>query len=588
MKIAFTVLFVATSFAFPLFSKESLKNHTKAQAKEDQKWAEKQVQHLLKDNEEPLFDLNDVLPDEDKGKQFNVESVESLMATPLETKDSQELRQFVESAPKKQQFEGTEKIFQASSPVFEHPEQTLGILSTHTEMIAEEERFERCQETGVYQISFKQKLAVSVTPAIKTRVSHCLGHSSSTEKFSWRKTAKEEKKKTEKHLAKDGTLASFHAEIVESKSAAGLGNNYCIFYRYTHKDNAPNCQHFSIEEIVTQESIERDSWQTDFPEDLAFTEANPNCRLLYSKILEGPEVRNIEGISVFRDTWGRCLFFSCEANAESPCAQLRTQGGVLVKKRCLQENRFSECNLWEKTYDLGKKAAYNKYTHTFENDEIWGLSDEFDSSYDKNTEIAHSIATLTIFSDIKKELENSGKEINERDVEIFRGEPKKCQCSFIQGALYDCCKKMDGLAVTTHLARCNTEEQSLATWRHAGQCHHVGSKKELLGAQTSQVFCCFSTKLARIVHEEGRKQLNLDWGTAEEPRCRGFSLNELQRIDFTKIDLSDAIEDVSINREELLDKVRSTVNHLQSSGKTEALLQTEQAAQKQKKAIRND
>ena len=211
----------------------------------------------------------------------------------------------------------------------------------------------------------------------------------------------------------------------------------------------------------------------------------------------------------------------------------------------------------------------------------------FDSSYEKNNEIADALATLAIFSDIKKELENSGKQIREKDVEIFRGEKMKCQCSFIQGALYDCCKKMDGLAVTTYLARCNTEEQALAERRHSGQCHHVGSMKENLGMQTSQVFCCFPTKLARILHEEGRKQLGIKWGIAEEPKCRGFSLTELQRIDFTKIDLSDALDDAPIDKDVLLNKVRSTIDNLQASGQAEARLKTEQVVQMHKNEIQN-
>ena len=237
-----------------------------------------------------------------------------------------------------------------------------------------------------------------------------------------------------------------------------------------------------------------------------------------------------------------------------------------MKKKCLKDNPFGECDLWEKTYDLGKKAAFRESTHVFKDQEIWGLSEVFDSSYDKNQEIAEVVSTLSIFSDMKKELENSGKNFG-KNVPVFRGEEMRCQCSFIHGALYDCCKKMDGLAVTAFLARCNAEEQSLAERRHAGQCHHVGSKKE--NFQTTQVFCCFPTKLARILHEQGREQLKIKWGRAEDPECRGFLLSELQQVDFSKIDLSDAIEDLSFDKEDLLKKVKSTIDHLQITGNTE-------------------
>jgi conjugal transfer mating pair stabilization protein TraN len=101
----------------------------------------------------------------------------------------------------------------------------------------------------------------------------------------------------------------------------------------------------------------------------------------------------------------------------------------------------------------------------------------------------------------------------------------------------------------------------------------VGSQKE--NFQTSQVFCCFPTKIARILHEQGRAQLGISWGDASSPECRGFSLSELQQVDFTKIDLSDAIEDLSIDKQELLQKVRATIDRLQAGGGVEGKENTE-------------
>lgn len=150
----------------------------------------------------------------------------------------------------------------------------------------------------------------------------------------------------------------------------------------------------------------------------------------------------------------------------------------------------------------------------------------------------------------------------------------QCECSFMQGALYDCCKKMRGFAVSTYLAKCRAEEQALAEKRFEGKCHYVGSRKERLGTQTTQVFCCFPTKLARVLQEEGRKQLQIPWGSAEEPLCRGLAVSELQRMDFTAIDLSAAIEDLSLNKDEILRKVRSTIESLEKVSETKGKAST--------------
>ena len=497
------------------------------------------------------FDKDDVLPEKDKGKEFELSRVED-----------KEIKEFMGFADKKKNLEGTEDFFQLGNAVLENP-----IVSTRSKEVPEEESLVVCQEAGTYQISFFQRRVVEVVPEIKKQVKRCNGHLNiGNERYFLKSNAENEEKKRKKELAKDHTLEAYDIEIQRD----GALGRYFVLSSWRHKEDSGSCNHFSMQDVSTQPSSEKDLWQTDFPEDLFVVEGNPHCRLLYSQIVDGPEVRPVGGKSIFRDIWSRRLYFSCEPTGESPCSLLREKGGVLMKKRCLKENRFGECDLWEKTYDLGKKASY------FKEEPILGLTEVFDSSYDKNTELPSVVSTLSIFSDLKK----TGL-VNEDEIEIFRGEAMKCQCSFIKGVLYDCCKKMDGLAVATYLAACNSEEQSLAQRRHDGQCHHVGSMKERLGTQTSQVFCCFQTKLARILHEQGREQLKISWGQPEDPKCRGFALNELQSIDFTKIDLSDAIEDVVIDKEELLSKVRSTIDNLQSSGQTEAKLNTDRVVQKQ-------
>jgi len=114
--------------------------------------------------------------------------------------------------------------------------------------------------------------------------------------------------------------------------------------------------------------------------------------------------------------------------------------------------------------------------------------------------------------------------------------------------LYDCCGKLKGLATKLKLTSCNAEEKLLAEQRSKNQCQYVGNyKRKVIGLWTSSkmhVYCCFPTKLSRIVQQEGRKQIGKGWGEPKKPNCSGFTLAELERLDFSKFDLSEFFEDI--------------------------------------------
>ncbi|HHU2943999.1 TPA: conjugal transfer protein TraN, partial [Escherichia coli] len=55
-------------------------------------------------------------------------------------------------------------------------------------------------------------------------------------------------------------------------------------------------------------------------------------------------------------------------------------------------------------------------------------------------------------------------------------------------------------------------------------------------------YCTFNSQIGRIIQEQGRQQLGLNWGNdSKNPDCRGLTLAEFGQIDFNKIDLSEWI-----------------------------------------------
>ncbi|MEM3986834.1 MAG: conjugal transfer protein TraN [Candidatus Methanomethylicia archaeon] len=112
------------------------------------------------------------------------------------------------------------------------------------------------------------------------------------------------------------------------------------------------------------------------------------------------------------------------------------------------------------------------------------------------------------------------------------------------------------LALALFTPRCDAQDILTSTYKESGYCHYVGSRciKKILGkcVQKSKVYCCFNSKLARIIHEQGRPQLTTfgpdgGWGSAKRPNCRGFTPEEFQAIDFGRIDFSEYIEDIQRN-----------------------------------------
>jgi len=68
-------------------------------------------------------------------------------------------------------------------------------------------------------------------------------------------------------------------------------------------------------------------------------------------------------------------------------------------------------------------------------------------------------------------------------------------------------------------------------------------------------FCCFPSKLSRILHAQGRTQLSISWGTPENPDCRGFTADELSRLNFDRLDLGEIYTEISARVKQSTDTV---------------------------------
>ena len=131
-----------------------------------------------------------------------------------------------------------------------------------------------------------------------------------------------------------------------------------------------------------------------------------------------------------------------------------------------------------------------------------------------------------------------GEGFDPATLSIFTGKRRVCHIHL--GGLANCCTNS---GLLSGLANCSASEVELAQERRAGTTRYLGSycSKRILGVclRRSRAWCVFSSKLGRILHEQARPQLGIGWGS-----CRGFTVPEVERIDFAVLDLSEFTDDL--------------------------------------------
>lgn len=109
-------------------------------------------------------------------------------------------------------------------------------------------------------------------------------------------------------------------------------------------------------------------------------------------------------------------------------------------------------------------------------------------------------------------------------------------------------------AVAVHIVMdmmaCEEEDQITAIRKGQGLCHKVGSycDKKTLGAcrTKKETYCCFVSKLARIVNQQGRPQIGKGWGHPKNPDCSGFTPDQIALLRFDLMDFSEFFASIQL------------------------------------------
>lgn len=153
------------------------------------------------------------------------------------------------------------------------------------------------------------------------------------------------------------------------------------------------------------------------------------------------------------------------------------------------------------------------------------------------------------------------------DLRIFTGKSNSCDKQILG---YNNCCSDDGWGQDYLGASCKESEIQLAQSQSKKLCHYVGSycskKTPIIKTceKTTKSYCCFGSKISRVINEQGKIQLGVGWGSAESPDCRGLTAEEMQNLQFDKMDLGEISSDISgsvtiPDKSYLEEKVRQTM-----------------------------
>jgi len=267
------------------------------------------------------------------------------------------------------------------------------------------------------------------------------------------------------------------------------------------------------------------------------------CQYGERVLTQGAATRNINGYLITKDAWQYRQLYHCKM-IKDECSILRSQGCYQVSSRC-KEQRQNKCWIYEQKYQCPNGKLSLSKTKTPELGAFCLTGNCHDTSYQANGEMLDVVSRLSVLKAVQDDIRLQNNSDN--NFKIFTGTPYTCSRNCVN--FKDCCGGMKGWGVSLHLAGCKPEEKQLAEMRQKNLCHQVGNTyctKRALGKclKKKTSFCCFGTKFAKLLQEQGRPQLGLDWGTKECPNCRALTIAELSKMDLSKMDFRELFDDV--------------------------------------------
>ena len=251
-----------------------------------------------------------------------------------------------------------------------------------------------------------------------------------------------------------------------------------------------------------------------------------------------PQTRVVDGVAVTRPCWEWQRSYTCIAReAATDCSDIESQGTCrFVREECLTDE--APCETWERIYECPLPGTDSSTQYVCDGDVycIDGSCETIERT--ANDEFKDAVTALHAMDEARGQFDPE-------TLTLFRGTRNTCS-SKVFGVL-NCCKGkgfplIPGISLLVALG-CSREEVLLHERDAQGLCAYVGTycSDKFLGVclTKKKVYCCFESKLSRILQEQGRRQLPKPWDKPKEEQCEGFTLDEFARLDLSQMDFSE-------------------------------------------------
>lgn len=287
--------------------------------------------------------------------------------------------------------------------------------------------------------------------------------------------------------------------------------------------------------------------------------AEGKCELVARDCIEHSEERIIDGFKVYKECWRYKDAYRCQDYAANNCVEYDDESYCQLKSSeckkqlgewCVAQNRVYNCEEEEKY--IRKEKRYRAPTFQKNNKEerkgvkcgdaikcIDGSC--FDTSHTANDELGSAAGMLATLKSMQGQYD-----VNQA---IFKGGNKKCSLKAF-GMNKCCVPGKKAFIEQVGLSSCDEGEKELAKLKEADKCHYVGTyKKKVIGLTQKKThsYCCYESKIAKEINVQAREKglTNKSFGDPESPDCSGFTIDELQNINFEKIDFRFLSEDIA-------------------------------------------
>jgi conjugal transfer mating pair stabilization protein TraN len=298
---------------------------------------------------------------------------------------------------------------------------------------------------------------------------------------------------------------------------------------------------------------------------------------------EGPETRIIDGVPVTQACWAWERDFTCNVmSAGNDCGDLdANRQCTFLREDCLDDPQQGACKVKEKVYRCPTPDTPTSNAPQYIcGDDVYCINGDCEPiTREASTEFKDALVALHAIDD-------ASKGFDPNNLTVFSGTRDTCHKP-VFGLINCCAGKVSGALTvaaggaalaggpvaiaalaTPFLAlfACSQDEMKLDIKDRMGFCHKVGTwcSSSFLGICKTKktAYCCFESKLSRVLQEQGRVQLNKPWGKPKNEQCKGFSIAEFQRLDLSKMDFTEVYADF-LDAAKLPDEVQ-TMTEIQS------------------------